>query len=347
MKQIIGIFSLVIFNFGIVVTAQEEMSAYDGNYYTYTEVAAFNEESKLHLEAANSRIHTEISGIMTRLKSGSINATEADNQINQLLANYNSEHKSHQNEMETKLFSGGYQYLLYDETIAEEEYAVEDVEEDWADDWGNMDDFNMDDYMPKPKRFKANMVLAFGFHTLLNTPAWAPDISFFKSGMFEFGFLTRFRIGADKSPYWYNIGLSYVNSGVRWEGTSYLLDRVTPTFEASQENLRRNRFTTDHIVLNTGFAYLQDKKRSLAIELNGFFGWNISSNNEIQYKTAENGRKSELVYGKFGVNQFNYGLTAAIGIKGLTLYTRYDLSPLFKEYNVFDAHPFSIGIRLF
>ncbi len=345
MKRLVGIISLVIFNWGISVLAQEDMSAYDGNYYTYTEVAAFNEEIKLHLEAANEQLQNETREVINRLKAGSINAAEAEIQINQLLANFTSENNRYKNEKEAQLYSGGYQYLLNDETMIEEEYVVEDLES--TEDWGDMEDFNMDDLMPKPKRYMSNMVLAIGFHTLLNTPSSAPDISFFKSGMFEFGFLSRFRIGAEKSPYWYNLGLSYVNSGVRWKGNSYLLDRDVPTFTVSPSDLRRNRFTTDNIVLNTGFAFMQNKKRGLVVELNGFLGWNVSNHNEIQYKTPENGRKSELVYGKFGVNQFNYGLTAAIGLKRIALYTRYDLSPLFKEDNVFDAHPLSIGVRFF
>jgi hypothetical protein len=348
MKRFIGIITLFIFSWVSTLIAQEDMPGYTvEGYYTYTEVAAFNEENKLHLENASARLQNEISGIMNRLKSGSINAAEADSQISQLLSNFTAENNRHQSEKETQLYSGGYQYLLYsDETIIEEEYVYED-EENWADDWGDMSDFDMSEYMPKPKRFYSSMVLAIGFHTLLNTPATAPDINFFKSGLFEFGIMSRIRIGADKSPYWYNIGLSWVNQGVRWKGNSYLQDRETPTFTESALNLRSNRFSTSNIVLNTGFAYIQSKKRGLLLELNGFVGWNISTNSEIQYKTPENGSKSEFIYGKYGVNRFNYGLTAAIGIKNLALYTRYDLSPLFKQNNVFDAHPFSIGIRFF
>src|SRR5690606_28520423 len=162
-----------------------------------------------------------------------------------------------------------------------EEYVYEN-EEDWADDWGDMGDFNVPEYTPKPKKFQSSLTLAIGFHTLLNTPSTAPEINFFKSGMFEFGFINRFRIGADNSPFWYNIGLSYVNNGVRWKGNSYILDRDIPTFTENSSALRRNRLTTDNIVLNTGFAYIQDKIRILFFEVNGFLVLNVSTYNEIQ-----------------------------------------------------------------
>jgi hypothetical protein len=348
MKTATGFF-LLFFSalFPFCLLAQDNPVLTVEDYFTSTEITAMQNDNAAYFEEASNQLQRDLQATLSAVTSGNLTREQGDRNMAQRMEAFKTSVSENQTMNLQKLYSGGYQHLLIQEDpgLVDQDVSAED---DWIED--DTDD-DMDIEMPSPakKRFTASTVMGFGFHTLLNHPSTAPEVNFFRSGLFEIGFLGRIRFSKDndKSPYFANVGLSYVFNSIRWKGNEYLLDRDVPTFTPSPQDLRRNDFENGYITLTAGLAYIQSKKRGLLFEVNAFAGYNVHSNNTIRFKTPENGRAIHTTYGKYGVNDFSYGLTAAIGLKNFAIYSRYDLSTLFRNSAGFEGQPFSIGVRFF
>lgn len=348
MKTATGFF-LVLFSFlfPFCALAQDNPVLTVEDYFTSTEITAMQNDNAAYFEEASNQLQRDLQATVSAVTSGTLTREQGDRNMSQRMEAFKASVRENQAMNLQKLYSGGYQHLLFQEDPGLVDQAVSE-EEEWGDD-DTAEDLTMDMPTPGKKRFTASTVLGVGFHTLLNHPSTAPGINFFQSGMFDVGILGRVRLSKtnEKSPFFANLGLSYVFNSIRWEGNEYLLDRDVPTFTPSPQNLRRNDFENGYITLTAGLAYIQSKKRGLLFEVNAFAGYNVHSNNTIRFRTPENGRAIHTTYGKYGVNDFSYGLTAAIGLKNFAIYSRYDLSTLFRNSDGFGGQPFSIGVRFF
>ena len=77
--------------------------------------------------------------------------------------------------------------------------------------------------------------------------------------------------------------------------------------------------------------------------IGGFAGVLMNSKNKFKYK--EDGRKVKFsVKDDYNVNDFTYGLSGYVGYGQFSLYTKYDLKPVF-EHNQIEENNFSVGVR--
>ena len=350
MKTATGFF-LVLFSFlfPFCALAQDNPVLTVEDYFTSTEITAMQNDNAAYFEEASNQLQRDLQATVSAVTSGTLTREQGDRNMSQRMEAFKASVRENQAMNLQKLYSGGYQHLLFQEDPGLVDQAGSE-EEEWGDD-DTAEDLTMDMPTPGKKRFTASTVLGVGFHTLLNHPSNAPGIKFFRSSMFEVGILGRIRFSKSNtnSPFFANVGLSYLFNGFRWEGNDYLLDRDVPTFTNWPQSLdlSRNEFENGYIVLTGGLSYIQPKKRGLLFEINGFIGYNVHTSSTIQFKTAEKGRSIQTTYGKYGVNDFSYGLTAAIGLKNFAIYSRYDLSTLFRNSDGFGGQPFSIGVRFF
>lgn len=84
-------------------------------------------------------------------------------------------------------------------------------------------------------------------------------------------------------------------------------------------------------------------QKSLRIGIGGYAGINTRTKQIYEFK--EDGLKNEIISkGNWNTNSFIYGLSGYIGYKKISLYTKYDLNPIFSN-NPVKQNNVSLGIR--
>lgn len=66
------------------------------------------------------------------------------------------------------------------------------------------------------------------------------------------------------------------------------------------------------------------------------------------YQKIEGGRIDKIVreHDSYNLNKFNYGFMAEAGGKGIKVFVKYDMKPLFKDLNDSNANAISFGVRI-
>jgi hypothetical protein len=197
--------------------------------------------------------------------------------------------------------------------------------------------------------FSVNITTAIGWYNWCLATNAVPDIINWRSGFFEVGAISRYRFSRSNrfSPYHASIGLSIHTSSIRFSDNRYLKDATIPAFESAQEQLDKNTFDNSSVVFSTGFAFIYPKKRRLLIEIQGYAAFRMQSHTTIRFANSEKGYVVTNTYGGFGIRPVNFGFSAAIGWKRLSLYGKYDITSIFKNELFGGIHPISIGLRFF
>lgn len=115
-------------------------------------------------------------------------------------------------------------------------------------------------------------------------------------------------------------------------------------FTDLQYNTEKSKLVVPHlnlpIMLHLGF-----KQAKFKVGVGGYVGYRVGGYTKVK---DSNGDK-EKVKGSFGLEDFQYGLTAEVGKRrGFTVFFRYALKDLFKsnQINASDLRPFSVGLRI-
>src|SRR5690606_26937492 len=93
-----------------------------------------------------------------------------------------------------------------------------------------------------------------------------------------------------------------------------------------------------HVELNFG------RSDQYKVGVGGFVGYNIQTSQNLKY--TENGKRiKDMTQKDWNVNDFQYGLSAYLGIGDISVYAKYDLNPLFRN-NAVEQRNISVGVRL-
>jgi len=205
---------------------------------------------------------------------------------------------------------------------------------------------------PKPaKRTYSGFNLAFGWHTLLlnNTPvegAIYPEIEFWRGGFSEIGYMLNTRLGGTRSPLFLNYGASLMYNRADIGGGNYFLQNENgPMFVDRQLDVRKSSLRTAYVNGTVGFKIAPGRRRGFHMEANAYGGVLFRTKQDIEYRSASDERVTEERRGNYGVNRFNYGVSAAVGYHWVSVYARYDLSSLFNNTSVYDFTPLSVGFK--
>lgn len=205
---------------------------------------------------------------------------------------------------------------------------------------------------PKPsKRTYTGINLAFGWHTLLlNNPevegAIYPEVEFWRGGFSEIAFMLNTRIGKSRSPLYLNYGASLMYNRADISGGDYFLQNDNgPMFVDRQLDVRKSSLRTAYVNGTIGFKIAPGKRDGFHIEANAYGGVLFRTKQNIEYRSPSDEDVTEVRKGNYGVNRFNYGVSAAIGYHWVSVYARYDLSSLFDNTSVYDFTPLSIGFK--
>jgi hypothetical protein len=344
MKRVVYFFLLLICLKGSLC-AQDEPTNTVEDYVTTAEVDAMMKDLKTIM---SQEIQNSLLGFFSEQKNNDSGSFSNNVDIRLLIEKAAFLQKQHDSiilHLQRKLTNGDYQYVLYD--ISELQESTEDIQimnEDY--DW-TFTESPLD--IPANKNpYSVKIITALGWHNWQKSNENIPDIRAWRSGFFEIGVLSRYRFSKSNrnSPYYASLAATIITNSIRFAGNSYLKNTPEPVFELSPQSLERSSFDRTSMVFSAGLAYITAKKNGFLCEVQGYAAIRLQSHSTQRF-VAENSTSIVNTYGRYGQNPLSMGISAAIGIKTLSIYGRYDLTSLFKNQLFDGIYPFSIGLRFF
>ncbi len=208
------------------------------------------------------------------------------------------------------------------------------------------------------RRTTSQFVFAFGLNNLATDKAVAnSDYRYWGSHFYEWGFTSNTRILKNNNLLHAKYGLSFMYNNLRPTENRYFKETGNQTnLEVSATHLKDSRFRNVYIVVPAHLEFDFTKKsqkddktifrthQSFRVGLGGYFGANIKSKQILKFEDEDGNKVKQKTKGDFNVNDFIYGASAYIGYKEVSLYAKYDISPLFSD-NAVDQNNVSLGIR--
>ncbi len=207
-------------------------------------------------------------------------------------------------------------------------------------------------------RTTSQFVFAFGLNNLATNKAVAnSDYRYWGSHFYEWGVTWNTRILKNNNLLHAKYGMSLMYNNLRpTDNRSFVENGKYTNLEVSPTHLEDSRFRNVYLVVPmhlefdfSGKTQKDDKTifrthQSFRVGLGGYVGGNIKSKQILCYEDENGNDVRQKTKGDFNVNDFIYGASAYIGYKELSLYAKYDLSPLFR-HNLVDQNNVSIGLR--
>lgn len=217
-------------------------------------------------------------------------------------------------------------------------------------------EFNNDE--KKEKRTTSQVVFALGLNMLTGDEGGLGDhMKGWQSKFTELGVTWNTRISENSNLFHIKYGGSLVWNAFSPEDNLIVTPQGDQTILVPSDiDFKRNKFRNLYANFPVHFEldfspmkYNEAGERifrsheGFRIGLGGFAGVLMNSKNKFKYN--EDGKKVKFsVKDNYNVNNFTYGLSAYAGYKQFSLYTKYDLQPVF-ENNAVDENNFSIGLR--
>ncbi|WP_430615010.1 hypothetical protein [Flavobacterium sp. JP2137] len=210
------------------------------------------------------------------------------------------------------------------------------------------------------KRTASQTVFAMGVNNVLTQGALGnSDFRYWGSHFYEWGWSYTTRLRKDDNLLHIKYGVSMMYNNLRATDNRYFVKNEEETLlEQHDKNLRDSRFRNLNLVVpihlefdfsptvlsEDGSKKIFSAYRKLRIGVGGYVGANVKTKQIVKYK--EDGRTHKVKdKGDYATNDLVYGLSAYIGYRSLSLYSKYDLSPLFKN-NEIKQNNISLGMRI-
>ncbi len=207
-------------------------------------------------------------------------------------------------------------------------------------------------------RTTSQFVFAFGLNNLATNKAVAnSDYRYWGSHFYEWGVTWNTRILKNNNLLHAKYGMSLMYNNLRPTENRYFVENGNQTnLEVSATHLNDSRFRNVYLVVPMHLEFDFSKKtqkddktifrthQSFRVGLGGYVGGNIKSKQILCYEDENGNDVRQKTKGDYNVNDFIYGASAYIGYKELSLYAKYDLSPLFRN-NAVDQNNVSLGLR--
>lgn len=254
--------------------------------------------------------------------------------------------------------------------LPEAEAAVEaEMPEEPAEDWGTdegepgqnwdlgvpeteeeeeIEGFGMSRFIPFRNKIKTTFEIQFGINNLNKKSVAAglgdPDIYTPASWYWEFGLLTKNRLGGKTSK----VALSY--------GFTYLINRFSidndlrvdvlndqPFFINVEDSKKNPKLNVGYLTIPIAFDFKLSKRFQFSI--GGFAGYRVHTIQKLETKTGYE-RINEERSANYLLNNWIYGAKVSLGVRGFNIIGRYCFSNLFRENNNYDFNTFMIGTAI-
>ncbi|RAJ14518.1 coiled-coil domain-containing protein [Olleya aquimaris] len=209
-------------------------------------------------------------------------------------------------------------------------------------------------------RTSNQLVFAMGFNNAI-IDGVSLDDSPYKlggSGFVELGWLWNTRVFENSNALRFKYGFSFQWNKLDIKDNQFFqqIDNVT-TLETFPSDLKKAKFRTTNLVVPVHFEFGPWNKKEykdgrvryfnhdkFKIGLGGYAGVALRSQQKLVYEEDGERVKQKIKRG-YNTNTFVYGLSAYVGVGDLSLYAKYDLSPIFKNQAV-EQNNISLGIRV-
>lgn len=208
------------------------------------------------------------------------------------------------------------------------------------------------------KRTYSDLVLAFGLNNTI-TDGQSLDDSDYKiagSRFFELGYAWTTRVLKESNVLRVKYGFSFQFNGLKPTGNRYFVENGDQTeLQDFGVELKKSKFRVDNLVIPVHFEFGPSKitktdekirystHRKFRVGLGGYVGANISTRQKLKYE--ENGENvKDKIKRDYNTSNLVYGLSSYIGFGDMTLYAKYDISPVFKNANM-QQNNVSLGLR--
>ncbi|WP_296382818.1 hypothetical protein [Winogradskyella sp.] len=214
----------------------------------------------------------------------------------------------------------------------------------------------------KPKydiRTSNKMLFALGFNNTIGDGQNLDDSPYKLggSGFVELGWVWQTRLLKESNFARLNYGLSFQWNKLNIKKNQYFVQDGDETMlQEFPLNLKKAKFRVTNLVIPVHFEFGPSKKRDFKdrlrystdehfkIGLGGYGGVRIASQQKLIYEDEDGNRVKNKERRNFNTSNFVYGLSGYIGVGDLSIYAKYDLSPLFKD-QAFEQNNISLGLR--
>ncbi|MGB5821904.1 MAG: hypothetical protein WBG90_20640 [Saonia sp.] len=209
------------------------------------------------------------------------------------------------------------------------------------------------------RRTYSDLVLAIGFNNAIIEGESLGDSPYRVGGsrFFEMGWAWRTRVFRNTNFLRLNYGFSFQFNGLKpKENQIFVTNGDQTELQEFEFNLRKSKFRMDNLVFPVHFEFGPSKireteekiryslDRQFRIGIGGYGGFNIGTRQKLKYNDDDGNRIKEKFKRDYNTSDFVYGLSAYVGVEGLLLYAKYDLSPIFKDAIV-EQRNISLGLR--
>ncbi len=320
-------------------------------------------------------LRLEVEAINTRLDKGDITSTEAEIQKKAVAEKCADRIESRIEPLEKEI-----QTLVKGE-IEDKDNRIDNLEDIDEENERDDDEERMDkkkreidfdgfkiDWKPrKHKKYRGEsrtttqFVFAFGLNNLVTDGDLGSiednGIKLSNSRFYEWGWTWKTRL-AQNSPFLHlKYGLSFTYNNLRPENNQYYIKTGDKTVLANHPESLRDEpyFRNINMVVPVHLEFDFSKKRmseesaiirtqkTFRMGIGGYAGINIRSKQLLEYK-ADGLETEQITKGDYNTSDFIYGLSAYFGYKDVSLYTKYDLNPLFTDNDI-DQNNISLGLR--
>ncbi|BAO74931.1 hypothetical protein [Winogradskyella sp. PG-2] len=214
----------------------------------------------------------------------------------------------------------------------------------------------------KPKydiRTSNKLLFAIGFNNTIGDGQSLDDSPYKKggSGFVELGWVWETRLFKDSNFARLNYGFSFQWNKLNIKNNQYFVqDGDETTLQEFPLDLKKAKLRVTNLVLPVHFEFGPSKKRDFKdrlryttdnhfkIGLGGFGGVRLGTQQKLLYEDEDGNRVKNKEKRNFNTSNFVYGLSGYIGFGDLSIYAKYDLSPLFKD-QAFEQNNISLGLR--
>ncbi|MBK8515056.1 MAG: hypothetical protein IPL55_01815 [Saprospiraceae bacterium] len=205
-------------------------------------------------------------------------------------------------------------------------------------------------------------VFAFGLNNIVTNGDLGTiegnGIKLSNSRFYEWGWTWKTRL-APNSPFLnLKYGLSLTYNNLRPDNNQYYIKSGNKTLLAEHPYSLRDEpyFRMTNLVIPVHLEFDFSKKRkldddkiiirtqnSIRAGIGGYAGINTRTKQILKYKT-DGLRTDQTTKGDYNTSDFIYGLSAYVGYKDISLYTKWDLNPIFTD-NTVEQKNVSFGLR--
>lgn len=231
------------------------------------------------------------------------------------------------------------------EEIKEEEWMQE---QDWMQETPDMDDdagMGVSQFIPFGKKINTKAKIDVGVNLWMNQNdnqgVLTPEVNTGRSWYWEFGVFNQNRLGSKKSKIAINYGLSYLINRFTFSNDVRLTSMDDNPLFIEAENLTRGpKLNLGFLTVPVSFKIAASK--SFSVEIGGYAGYRVHAVQKFQIR-RNNEDIRELVYARHQLNNWMYGGSLNLRIKGINLSAKYNFSNVFNDNDLYDFRTLMLG----